>query len=101
MSKQVTAAGFQLKGSGWYATDFRNPPAANADAKDKIEKDSGAKDDAARADKPADKSVSDSDSSAKEKVSSTAANDVTSSAGEKAGTSPAPTRPPAPPPAAS
>jgi putative FmdB family regulatory protein len=25
--KQVTAAGFQLKGSGWYATDFRNPPA--------------------------------------------------------------------------
>lgn len=31
-SKQVTAAGFQLKGSGWYATDFRNgssPPAAD------------------------------------------------------------------------
>jgi putative FmdB family regulatory protein len=29
-SKQVTAAGFQLKGSGWYATDFRGgskPPA--------------------------------------------------------------------------
>jgi putative FmdB family regulatory protein len=26
--KQVTAAGFQLKGSGWYATDFRNPAAA-------------------------------------------------------------------------
>ncbi|OZI20949.1 FmdB family transcriptional regulator [Bordetella genomosp. 9] len=23
-SKQVTAAGFQLKGSGWYVTDFRN-----------------------------------------------------------------------------
>ncbi|HEX4880123.1 MAG TPA: FmdB family zinc ribbon protein [Limnobacter sp.] len=23
-AKQVTAAGFQLKGSGWYATDFRN-----------------------------------------------------------------------------
>jgi putative FmdB family regulatory protein len=22
--KQVTAAGFQLKGSGWYATDFRS-----------------------------------------------------------------------------
>jgi putative FmdB family regulatory protein len=22
--KQVTAAGFQLKGSGWYVTDFRN-----------------------------------------------------------------------------
>ena len=26
--KQVTSAGFQLKGSGWYATDFRNPPSA-------------------------------------------------------------------------
>lgn len=24
LAKQVTAAGFQLKGSGWYATDFRN-----------------------------------------------------------------------------
>lgn len=26
-SKQVTAAGFQLKGSGWYETDFKNGPA--------------------------------------------------------------------------
>jgi putative FmdB family regulatory protein len=24
-SKMLTAAGFQLKGSGWYATDFKNP----------------------------------------------------------------------------
>jgi putative FmdB family regulatory protein len=31
-SKQLTAAGFQLKGSGWYATDFKNGP-AKADAK--------------------------------------------------------------------
>jgi len=31
--KQVTAAGFQLKGSGWYVTDFRNPQAAPAAAK--------------------------------------------------------------------
>jgi len=41
--KQVTAAGFQLKGSGWYVTDFRDgggkkaepataAPAANGDA---------------------------------------------------------------------
>lgn len=32
--KQVTAAGFQLKGSGWYATDFKggNAPAAPAAA---------------------------------------------------------------------
>jgi putative FmdB family regulatory protein len=34
-SKQLTAAGFQLKGSGWYVTDFRNgnKPAATAAAK--------------------------------------------------------------------
>ncbi len=25
--KQLTAAGFQLKGTGWYATDFRGGPA--------------------------------------------------------------------------
>jgi putative FmdB family regulatory protein len=31
-SKQVTAAGFQLKGSGWYATDFRGSGAAPAPA---------------------------------------------------------------------
>ncbi len=38
--KQLTAAGFQLKGSGWYATDFKGgggaaaaQPAAGADAK--------------------------------------------------------------------
>ncbi|MBT9455321.1 MAG: zinc ribbon domain-containing protein [Burkholderiaceae bacterium] len=28
--KQVTAAGFQLKGSGWYATDFKGGAAAAA-----------------------------------------------------------------------
>jgi putative FmdB family regulatory protein len=30
--KQVTAAGFQLKGSGWYVTDFRGGDAAKAPA---------------------------------------------------------------------
>ncbi len=35
--KQLTAAGFQLKGSGWYATDFKNgggakPTESKADA---------------------------------------------------------------------
>lgn len=29
-TKQVTAAGFQLKGSGWYATDFRGGSPAPA-----------------------------------------------------------------------
>jgi putative FmdB family regulatory protein len=32
LRKQLTAAGFQLKGSGWYATDFRNSGAAPAPA---------------------------------------------------------------------
>lgn len=31
--KQVTAAGFRLKGSGWYVTDFRNGDAAKATGK--------------------------------------------------------------------
>ena len=31
--KQVTAAGFQLKGSGWYATDFKNNGTKPKDAK--------------------------------------------------------------------
>jgi putative FmdB family regulatory protein len=29
-AKQLTAAGFQLKGSGWYATDFKGGAAASA-----------------------------------------------------------------------
>ncbi|AXF86289.1 hypothetical protein DTO96_102035 [Ephemeroptericola cinctiostellae] len=29
-SKQITAAGFQLKGSGWYVTDFRGGSGANS-----------------------------------------------------------------------
>ena len=44
-SKQITAAGFQLKGSGWYVTDFRGGSSAKAPEK--------AADKAA--DKPADK----------------------------------------------
>lgn len=32
--KQPTAAGFQLKGSGWYATDFRGGGKAEAAKKD-------------------------------------------------------------------
>ncbi|MES2415501.1 MAG: FmdB family zinc ribbon protein [Pseudomonadota bacterium] len=31
-TKQLTAAGFQLKGSGWYVTDFRGGSAAGAAA---------------------------------------------------------------------
>lgn len=31
-SKQLTAAGFQLKGSGWYVTDFRGGASAGGNA---------------------------------------------------------------------
>ena len=43
--KQVTAAGFQLKGSGWYVTDFKGGAAAPPPA-------DGAKADAAKGDAP-------------------------------------------------
>ena len=44
--KQLTAAGFQLKGTGWYATDFRGgmPPATGVST--------GPVDGAAKADAP-------------------------------------------------
>jgi putative FmdB family regulatory protein len=50
-AKQVTAAGFQLKGSGWYATDFRNNGTAAAKKPDADAKGDGA---AAADVKPAD-----------------------------------------------
>jgi putative FmdB family regulatory protein len=43
--KKLTAAGFQLKGSGWYATDFRNGGAqkpAGAESKPDAKADAGA-----------------------------------------------------------
>jgi putative FmdB family regulatory protein len=52
--KMLTAAGFQLKGSGWYATDFKNKPTPStpapsatatppaAEAKSEAKKDSSA-----------------------------------------------------------
>jgi len=42
MSKLMSAAGFQLKGSGWYATDFKNsgrkPKAGEGDKKEADQK---------------------------------------------------------------
>jgi putative FmdB family regulatory protein len=42
MSKLVSAAGFQLKGSGWYVTDFKNSGAGAAN-KNGVEGKDGAK----------------------------------------------------------
>lgn len=50
--KQLTAAGFQLKGSGWYVTDFRGGNTAGA-AKKEDEGKAAEK----SADKPAEKPV--------------------------------------------
>jgi putative FmdB family regulatory protein len=36
-SKLLSAAGFQLKGSGWYATDFRNKGTKAPEKKDKAD----------------------------------------------------------------
>jgi putative FmdB family regulatory protein len=63
LTKLVSAAGFQLKGSGWYATDFKNsgakPPTKDAAKPDaKTEASSGAageakSDSSTKADAPA------------------------------------------------
>ena len=42
LNKLVTAAGFQLKGSGWYATDFKSSGSKPA-AKSTGDKDGGSK----------------------------------------------------------
>ncbi len=52
-TKQVTAAGFQLKGTGWYVTDFKNnnkgKPANGKDAsKTADDKSSGGTDSASK-----------------------------------------------------
>lgn len=46
--KQLTAAGFQLKGSGWYATDFKDggKKPASASGEDKSDSSGDAKSDA-------------------------------------------------------
>jgi putative FmdB family regulatory protein len=51
-AKQVTAAGFQLKGSGWYATDFKGGSTKKADADVKTDSVSsdGAKPDPGKSD---------------------------------------------------
>ena len=49
-TKQVTAAGFQLKGSGWYATDFKSSGAAPVKPDPQGDKPDAAKSDAAKSD---------------------------------------------------
>src|SRR5687768_9811607 len=65
--KQLTAAGFQLKGSGWYVTDFRGgnngaakPDEAKPDAKPESAPSAGAKTESVPAAAPAAASGGDS-----------------------------------------
>jgi putative FmdB family regulatory protein len=76
-SKQVTAAGFQLKGSGWYATDFKGGNAAPAADKpaDKA------------ADKPADKAADKPAESTKSETTAAPAKPDTPSASASASAS--------------
>lgn len=61
-SKMLTAAGFQLKGSGWYATDFRNSKPAAKSAGDTKSTQSDAKTDSKTESKPDGKTESKSES---------------------------------------
>ena len=99
-AKQVTAAGFQLKGSGWYVTDFRDgnkPPAKTgdkpADAASEKGSDKGAE---KGAEKGADKG---SDTSAAAPASSSDKSSGSSS--DKSASKPADKPAATPPPAAS
>jgi putative FmdB family regulatory protein len=85
--KQVTAAGFQLKGSGWYVTDFR-------DGGSKKPAGEGADKPAEKsADKPADKTTEGGGAAAEGKPGSSG--DGTAA---KPAAAPAPAAPPAPSP---
>ena len=66
-TKLMSAAGFQLKGTGWYATDFKNAakPAAKQDKPEAKQGKAGAKQEKAEAkpDKPAESSSKESSKS--------------------------------------
>lgn len=87
-SKQVTAAGFQLKGSGWYVTDFRDNGKKSA-AGDKAAAVVASGDAAAPAPAPAPAAAASTESSA-----------ASSTKSESAASTPA-SKSPAPPPASS
>jgi putative FmdB family regulatory protein len=84
--KQVTAAGFQLKGSGWYVTDFKSSGAAPAPAADKAAEKP--------ADKPADGAAKPADGAAPAAGASTG----TPSSTPTGAPAPAPSAAPAPAP---
>ena len=92
--KQVTAAGFQLKGSGWYVTDFRGGKSAGKEGEGSAEgkrADANAPKGDAAAAAPAAPGASDSKASASDSKAS--------ASGEKSASAPAPSSAPPPAPA--
>ena len=70
--KQVTAAGFQLKGSGWYATDFKGGAGAAPATADAAAKNGEGAKPADGAAKPADGAAKPAESKAKPSESGSA-----------------------------
>jgi putative FmdB family regulatory protein len=91
--KQVTAAGFQLKGAGWYVTDFRDQ--GSAKKKDEAKTDDKAATEQATDSKAETKSDTKADGGADSK--SVTKTETKTDAGTKAAPAPAPS--PSPPPA--
>jgi len=98
--KLVSAAGFQLKGTGWYATDFKNAgakPAAKQDKSETTQDKSAAKQDKSettqdKSEAKQDKSETKQDKS-KTKQDKSAANPGNESSKTDASAAPAPARP--------
>jgi putative FmdB family regulatory protein len=89
--KQLTAAGFQLKGTGWYVTDFRNGASSakpsTQDATKSEGTSTGASDNAASSSGSVGSSDSGASASAgSSNANSTASSAVSSSSGDSAGT---------------
>lgn len=92
--KQVTAAGFQLKGSGWYVTDFRDGGKKAKSDEGAVKGDKGAEN---GAEKGADKSAGNvADASAAGGASGKASDTASAPAPSAAAPSPAPAPSPSP-----
>jgi|SRR5689334_15848425 len=66
--KQLSAAGFQLKGTGWYATDFKGGAKKKTDKSEKTEKPAESKTDSKTDTKSDSKSDSKPDSKSESKA---------------------------------
>jgi len=76
LEKQVTAAGFQLKGSGWYVTDFRDggkKPESKSDSKSGAGSESTSAESTSSDSKSSDSKSSDSKSTGSTSTDSTSA----------------------------